>query len=105
YRSEGEFRLDVLDDPDRRFGFVDADKDRLRMFRAGGMENVEPGAVSVIDLEAEVGGSLDHLDVVVDDGNLLAAQQQWLRGDLAETAEADDKYAAGQTVGHVDPVH
>ena len=83
---------------------VDADQHRARPAGAGGVQDVEPRAVAVIDLEAEIGRGLDHLDVVVDDRDVDAAQQQRLAGDLAEAAEADDEHAAGQAVGDVDAV-
>ena len=45
---------------------VDADGDEARVGGAGGVQDVEAGAVAVVDLEAELGGRLDHLDVGVD---------------------------------------
>ena len=71
---------------------------------AGGMQDVEPRAVAVVDLEAEIGGRADHLDVDVDDRDVDAARQQRLAGDLAEAAEADDQHAAAQAVGDLDAV-
>ena len=91
-----------LGDAHGGIALVDADQHRTRPAGAGGMQNVQPRAVAVIDLEAEIGGRLDHLDVVVDDRHVDAAQQQRLADDLAETAEADDQHAAGQSVGDVD---
>ena len=92
----------MLGDADSGFRLVDADQDGARPAGAGGMQDVEPRAVAVIDLEAEIGRGLDHLDVIVDDRDVDAAQQQRLADDLAETAEADDQHAAGQPVGDVD---
>ena len=63
--------------------------------RPGGVQDVEPRAVAVIDLEAELGRRLDHLDVVVDDRRRRCPRsEQRLAGDLAEAAEADDQHAA-----------
>ena len=71
---------------------------------AGRVQYVEARAVAVIDLEAEGRRRLDHLDVVVDDRDVDAAQQQRLADDLAEAAEADDQHAAAEAVGEIDAV-
>ena len=47
---------------------------------AGGVQHVEPRAVAVVDLEAEVARGSDHLDVVVDDRDVdgRARRSNWL---------------------------
>ena len=77
---------------------------RLRVGGAGGVQDVEAGAVAVVDLEAELGGGLDHLDVGVDDRDAEAAGEQRLADHLADAAEADDEHVAGQVVRLVDAV-
>ena len=104
HRHQRELGLHQLGDADGGSRLVDADQHGARAAGAGGMQDVEPRAVAVIDLEAEIGGRLDHLDIVVDDRDVDAAQQQRLAGDLAEAAEADDQHAAGQPVGDLDAV-
>jgi hypothetical protein len=69
------------------------------------VEDVEPPPVAVIDLEAEIGRSSDHLHVVLDDGNVEAARQERLARHLCETAEADQEHIAFQTVGFLDAIH
>ena len=77
----------------------------LRLAGAGGAQDVEPGAVAVVDLEAEVAGDADHLGVGVDDRDVDAAREQRLARDLAEAAEADDQHAAVQILGGIDALH
>ncbi len=71
---------------------------------ARGAQHVEPGAVAVIDLEPEIAGGPDHLDVGVDDRHVDALGQQRLGNDLGEAAEADEQHAAVQVGGVVDAV-
>ena len=99
-----KFRLHQLGDAHRHVALVDADQHGARRAGAGGVEDIEPRPVAVIDLEAEVRRRLDHFHVVVDGGNVDAAQQQRLADDLAEPAEADDEHRPAQAVGHVDVV-
>jgi hypothetical protein len=73
-----------------------------RALGARSPQHIQTGAVAVIDLEAELAGGLDHLDIVVDDGDVHVARQQRLGDDLGEAAEADDQDALAQTLGLVD---
>ena len=102
HRHQGKLGLHQLGYPDGGLGLVDADQHGPRAAGAGSMQYVQPRAVAIIDLETEIGGRLDHLDIIVDDRDVDAAQQQRLAGDLAEAAEADDQHAAGQAIGDVD---
>ena len=72
------------------------------MGHAGGLQDVQPRAIAVIDLEAKGPGGADHLGVDVDGGNRVAARQDGLAHDLAEAAKADDKDIARQPVR---PIH
>ena len=76
HRHERELGFHVFGDADGGFRLVDADQDCARPAGAGGMQYVEPRSVAVIDLEAEIGGRLDHLDVIVDDRDVDAPEQQ-----------------------------
>ena len=101
YDAEGRGRVRVYrrrvrvtdNDPrDPRGGaivVVDADDDGAGSCCAGCLQDVEPRALAVIDLEAEGAGGLDHLDIVLNDREIEAARQQSLAGDMRETAEAD----------------
>jgi hypothetical protein len=84
---------------------VDADEDRLGLGRAGGVQDVEAGAVAVVELEAEAAGLADAVGRGVDDRDVDAAGEQRLGGDLAEAAEADHERPAVQAVGRVDAIH
>ncbi len=66
-----EFRLDLV--------AVDAEQDQLGVGGAGLAQQVEPGAVAIIDLGAEAAGDVDHLDVGVDQGDRDALGDQHLR--------------------------
>jgi hypothetical protein len=96
--------LDQLDDAVGRFRLVHADQDQLGLLGARGAQRVQPGAVAVIDLEAELRGGLDHLDVVLDDRDVHVAGQQRLGHDLGEPAEADDQHLAAQVAREIHPV-
>src|SRR5690606_37266087 len=102
YRNEREFFLHVLGYAHGGFRLVDTDEHRTGAACTSGMQNIEPRAVAVVDLEAEIGGGLDHFDVIVDDRDVDAAQQQGLADDLAEPAEADDEHAAVQPIRDLD---
>ena len=51
-----EFGFDQFDDTVGGFGLLDADEDGLGIRGAGSAQHVEPRAVAVVDLEAEVSG-------------------------------------------------
>jgi hypothetical protein len=55
-------------------------------------QHVLAGAVAEIDAEAEGGSLADTVGGKVDDGDVAAAGKQDLRGDLAETREADHQH-------------
>ena len=104
HRHQRELGLAELDDPDRRLPVVDADDDHPRLARAGGVQDVEPRPVAVVDLEAEVGRRLDHLRVGLDHADLEAAREQRLADDLPDPAEADDERVAVQPVRRLQPL-
>ena len=58
---------------------VDAEQDQLGLRRACLAEQIEPGAVAIIDLGAEASGDVDHLDIGVDQRHLDALGEQHLR--------------------------
>ena len=94
--------MNEIDDAARGLAVVDADGDQPGLDGARRAQDVEPGAVAVIDLEAEAGGLLNHLGIVVDGGDVDALRQQALGDDLAEAAEADHQHRAarvGEIVG------
>ena len=102
--GERELGLDDLDDAVGLLRLVDADEDRLGAAGAGGAQHVEPGAVAIVDLEAEAGGGPDHVGVGIDDRDVDLAGEQRLARHLAEAAEADDQRLAGEAVRLVDAV-
>ena len=97
-----EFVAHQLDDPGRGGPVIDADEDQRRVMRPGGVQDVEPLAVAEIDLEAEGGRDADHLGIIVDGGDGIAARQQRLADDLAEAAEADQQRGAGRVLRRLD---
>ncbi len=97
--------LRQFDDAIGEFRLVDADQDGIGLARARRAQDVEPGAVAVVDLEAEVAGRADHVDVGVDDRDVDVARQQRLAHHLAEPAETDDQHATGEARRLLDAVH
>src|SRR6185437_3838713 len=95
---QGKFRVDQLGDPGRFVFFVDGDDDDVDLFDARSAQDVEPCAVAIIDLGAELRGGADHVGVGVDQRNLVALGERRLRRDLPEAPEADDEDIAGQAV-------
>src|SRR5690606_20396744 len=93
HRSERELAFDAFNDRAGCVGIVDAHQYRFGVVCAGCVEDIEPGAVAIIDLEAESRRGADHFDVIVDDRYVDAAQEQRLADDLSETAKADDEHA------------
>ena len=73
-----ELGLDQFDDAIGDLGLVDADQDDLGLVRTRGPQRVQLGAVAIIDLEPELRGGLDHLDVVLDDRDVHIPRQQGL---------------------------
>ena len=67
---------------------VDAEQDQLGLGGAGLAEQVEPGAVAIIDLGAEAAGDVDHLDVGVDQGDRDALGDQHLRRPSGRTGRS-----------------
>ena len=67
-----ELRLGERHDAVGGVALVDADQDRPRLAGARGPQHIEPAAVAVIDLEAELAGDADHLGVDVDDRDVDA---------------------------------
>src|SRR3712207_8197175 len=51
-------------------------------------------SIAIVDLPAEALGGLDHLHVVVDDGDVGALGQQQLADNLPEPPEADHEHGA-----------
>ena len=97
-----KFGMDKIDDAARVLAIVDADRDEPGFGGAGCAQDIEASAVAVIDPETETRGLLDHLRIVVDDRHVDAFGEQALRGDLAESAQADDQHRpvrVGEIVG------
>ena len=69
---------------------VEAEEDRLGVAGAGEAEQVEPGAVAIIDLGAEGAAELDLARLGIDQGDGDALGHQHLGDGLAEAAVADD---------------
>ena len=90
----GKFGVNEVDDAARGLSVVDADGDQPGVGCARGAQDVEPGAVAVIDLEAETGCLLNHLGIIVDGGDVDALRKQALGDDLPEAAKADDEHRA-----------
>ena len=72
---------------------VVAEGDDLGSLRASGAKQVEPQAVAIIDLGAELARKLDLRRLLVDDGDADPLGHQHLRDGLAEAAVADDDRA------------
>ena len=70
-------------------GIVDAKEDAFRLVGAGGAQQVDPGAVAIIDLGVEFLGPLDLRRVDVDQRHRDPLGHQHLRDGLAEPAVAD----------------
>ncbi len=93
-----KFRPNEIDDVERGFRIVDAERDHTHLAGARRPQHIEPRAVAVIDLEAEPGRGLDHLRIVVEGGDVDAFREQALRHDLAESAESDEQSRAAHAV-------
>ena len=68
----------------------------------GRMENVEPGAIAVPYLEPELPGDTDHLGIIVDGCDRVAAREQRLADNLAEPAKANQQRGAAHIMGGFD---
>ena len=101
----GKLVLGQLDDAIRQCRLVDADQDRVGPARARRAQHVQARAIPVVDLEAEIAGGADHVDVRVDDRDVDVTRQQRLADHLPEAAEADDQYATGEARRLLDAVH
>ena len=84
-------------------GVVDAEEDPFRVFRPGGPQQVDAGAVAIIDLGVEPGGALDLLGLAVDQRDGHALGHEHLRDGLAEAPIADhDGVGLGAELGPVE---
>src|SRR3954464_14551828 len=85
----GKFCFGQIDDLVDRLLVVDADRDQARLLESGGAQNVEPGAVAVIDPKPEPRGDLDHVGIDIDRRDVDLLGKQMLRHDLSKAAKAD----------------
>src|SRR5258706_13783381 len=88
-----KFRPNEIDDVERGFRIVDAERDHTHLAGARRPQDVEPRADAELDLEAEPGRGLDHLRMVVEGSNLDASRNRALRHYRSESPESDSKAA------------
>src|SRR5439155_13911370 len=98
----GKLRLNKVNDPACRLAIIDAYRDEPRLSGARRSQDVEPGAVAVINFEAKPSNALEHLRIVINRGDIDAFRKQALGHDLTEASKADNQHrtaSIGEVIG------
>src|SRR5262249_7136722 len=86
----GKFGVNEVDDTARGPAVIDAYRDQSRLPPAFRAEDIQPGAIAVIDPATKTGGAPRHVWIRVDGRDMDAFCKQALGNDLAEAPKPDN---------------
>ncbi|MNE58135.1 hypothetical protein D3C80_1531480 [compost metagenome] len=94
HRHQRKLVLDDFGNPERRILVINTDQNGFGRCRAPCMQDFRPRTITVINLEAELGGLPDKFRVLVNQRQGIASCQQRLADNLAETSKANQQDGA-----------